>query len=408
MGGTVTATKISLLRRPRRSIGRPTAPSCGFRCEKLLIVAPEEEPKPRQPEYTLYGSRRRTPVSPEEEPKRRSVGDLIIRAGAVAAAIGSIVTVVALVWPDSPARQGAKLDNVSHERNVSLAEFAARQEIAALNPGAARGRSYQHRGIGPPTFGVVLLPSADVPPDGVDTVPEGPDTAPPEDDSGTETPEDGSGTETPEDGAGTETPKDDKPARRRPRTAPATPQQQTQRALDSVIPPGYNLNPTCNEGDPSCSPPEEIPDIVVGGNGGAAGGDGGAPTEREALQAARRLLRVLRSTRVRTSPSASASGGNQEVLGVTVNFDLQLEGFEGRRSEVRWSLYDARGNRRVPRDWLINRRVLSLKGKANEDRVSKEFWVPLPKRKGPFFVRVGAYDDQGNRMTYEDTKTFAR
>ena len=91
---------------------------------------------------------------------------------------------------------------------------------------------------------------------------------------------------------------------------------------------------------------------------------------------------------------------------MTVSFDLQLEGFKGRRSYVRWSLYDARADRRVPRDWLINRRVLSMRGKANSDRASKEFWVPLPRRQGPFFVRVSAYDDQGTRLTYEDTKAF--
>jgi len=146
---------------------------------------------------------------------------------------------------------------------------------------------------------------------------------------------------------------------------------------------------------------------MVGADGDVVEGDDGAePASRtEAIQSANKFLRALRGTRVRRSSSASGSV-TQEVLGVTVSFDLQLEGLKGRHSYVRWSLYSARGNRRVPRDWLINRRVLSLQGKANEDRASKEFWVPLPRAKGPFFVRVSAYDDQGSRLTYEDTKPF--
>jgi len=40
------------------------------------------------------------------------------------------------------------------------------------------------------------------------------------------------------------------------------------------------------------------------------------------------------------------------------------------------------------------------------DRESSEFWVPLPKRRGPFFVRLTVYDDEGERLTFSDSKSF--
>lgn len=133
------------------------------------------DPEGRQPNYTLYGSRRRAAAPPREEPERRSLTDLIIRAGAVAAAIGSIAAVVALIWPDPPVRQGAKFSNVSQERNVTLADFAARQEFATLNSIYARGRPADKvRGTGPRGRAVVVLASTDAPDGGgTTTMPEG-------------------------------------------------------------------------------------------------------------------------------------------------------------------------------------------------------------------------------------------
>jgi len=350
------------------------------------IVAPEEKPKARPPEYTLYRSRRRATAPPDEEPKRRSLVDLIVRAGAVAAAIGSIVAVVALVWPDSPEREVAKLSNVSHERNVTLADFTARQEIAALNPRDASGPPAEKlRGTGPPGLAVVVLASTEAPDgSGAATTPDGDDdtTTGGEDDTTTGGEDDtatGGEGEDSTDSHGSTT--DSGEAARR---------AEAEKLEDEA------------NADFDCGGPCGDDDEVLGGGASGGGGEQASGGGTEALQSARRLLRVFRNTRVRNA-SASAP---QDVLGVTVSFDLQLEGFKGRRSYVRWSLYDARADRRVPRDWLINRRVLSMRGKANSDRASKEFWVPLPRRQGPFFVRVSAYDDQGTRLTYEDTKAF--
>jgi hypothetical protein len=166
----------------------------------------------------------------------------------------------------------------------------------------------------------------------------------------------------------------------------------------------------------SALPPRKLPDgcsykssgLVCGGRDEAfvrsllppsdvaedAGGDG-------AVANAKALLAVLENTR-----SRPVSSGGTEPMGVTLSFDLELEGFSGKKAEVRWSLYDAGARKRVPRDWLVNRRALALRPEAAFDRESSEFWVPLPKRKGPFFVRLTVYDEEGERLTFADSKSF--
>jgi hypothetical protein len=51
--------------------------------------------------------------------------------------------------------------------------------------------------------------------------------------------------------------------------------------------------------------------------------------------------------------------------------------------------------------------VLLLRAQVDSDSGSGKFWVPLPAAHGPFFVRLGVYDDHGTRLTYQDTSSFS-
>jgi hypothetical protein len=94
------------------------------------------------------------------------------------------------------------------------------------------------------------------------------------------------------------------------------------------------------------------------------------------------------------------------LVGATVNFNLFLVGFRGRRVEVRWSLHEADGGSRLAHDWMKDQHVSWLRGKVNKDEASSHFWVPLPKTRGPFFVRVGVYDEDQTELDYADTERF--
>ena len=113
-----------------------------------------------------------------------------------------------------------------------------------------------------------------------------------------------------------------------------------------------------------------------------------------------RLAKVLKGTR------KLSTGGRLQPIGITINFSLSLTGFRGRKVDVRWELYDARGGGHVPLDWLANQRAFWLKGQAERDTASLTFWVPLPQVTGRFFVRLGVYDDNDTRLAYADTPRF--
>lgn len=118
---------------------------------------------------------------------------------------------------------------------------------------------------------------------------------------------------------------------------------------------------------------------------------------------ARQLARVFRGTRTVRSPDDPSK---RELVGAAVDFNLALTGFRARSAQVRWSLYSARQGVRVPRAWLHNQRVMLLRGEADRDSASGQFWVPIPQLRGPFFIRVGVYDGAGGRLDYADTEAF--
>jgi hypothetical protein len=131
-----------------------------------------------------------------------------------------------------------------------------------------------------------------------------------------------------------------------------------------------------------------------------------ASTPGDAEVAAKQLAVVFHHTRTKLVEQGSTGATRPVPVGADVNFDLTLEGLTGRRVTVRWSLYRAHGDRPLPRDWLRNRKVLVAHARAATDEESGEFWVPLPRSRGSYFIRLGAYDDAG-RITYVDSHRFS-
>ena len=127
--------------------------------------------------------------------------------------------------------------------------------------------------------------------------------------------------------------------------------------------------------------------------------DGDAPPEE--------VRRVLTSSRLQLTGSSGAPP-KLSPLGVVVNFRAEIEGFRGKRSVVRWSLFDARERTRMPQPWLRNRRALTLIPEAGKDGGTPAVWVPLPRKRGPYFVRLELLDDRGTRLAKADTESFDR
>jgi hypothetical protein len=87
-----------------------------------------------------------------------------------------------------------------------------------------------------------------------------------------------------------------------------------------------------------------------------------------------------------------------------VRFDLTLKGFDGRKVEIRWSLYS--NGRPVPRPWLKDHPVLTVTGERDEEKVSPEFWVPMPKTRAQYYVRIEVFDEHNTKLTHQKTEPF--
>ena len=253
-----------------------------------------------------------------EEKGRWSLLDLILRAGAVATALAAIVGLVTLLWPDAPPRLRAKLDNVEVDTNVRLSEFSARQRVAdaGLTPARSLAVSPRSRQVGQAVLllashgGSGELPLLAGSPEGGGGSPQGgpgeTEDAQPQPD-GTEGP-------SPQQPEETETPgfesELDPPRPESQSESGSSEEEQVEERVEEQVP----------AADEDCSLGTTV--RCQEGSEGAAAVD--ALTGDGAVAKAKALLKVLNNTRARSLPS-----GATEPLGVTLGFDLELEGFKG-------------------------------------------------------------------------------
>jgi hypothetical protein len=288
----------------------------------------------------------------------------VLAAGAIATAIGAI----AALWPDGPpepAELGADLSHVSIDPDVTLDEYALRQgaEVA-----------WAPRGTG--VLAAEVLAQAE--PDNT-TVPEAGATG-----------EQG-------DGDGSRANRDLISGLK---LTPDFTARVNEAFLDALSKHAAN-EVQIGVGDP-CK--VNFSGHSCGMNSvGVAGGvvtEDGSQTGASTATIADRMALILAGTRTR-----AADEGRAQLLGATVNFDVTLRGFRDRKAAVGWSLFDARAGGPPPPVWLKGQVALWLEGQAQTDSGSGTFWVPLPESQGPFFVRVAIYDEDGDRLDYEDTES---
>lgn len=306
-------------------------------------------------------------MADEKEPKDRSVTGLVLRAGAIAGAILSIVAVVSLVWPDDespPARQAGTLSHPVVDRNVPAGEYGVKRvrrpppcrdlDVARADP----------RPLGPHARDGALLAFATTGGTGAGTGAAGTSTGP----AGTSGPAATTGA-----GTGTGT------------------------------------------GTGTGGPRIKIPVTSFGNLKNLIGG------QREGTQLESSVEKLTIGTRTTDQDyvdAAVARGGLDHaspaelkkiaasLLGHVVNFRVRIEGMVGRCAYVRWSLFDAREQARVRERWLRNRDALFLVPDRLDDEGSADFWVPLPRRPGPYYVRIELFDDSGGRLDFANTKRF--
>ena len=75
--------------------------------------------------------------------------------------------------------------------------------------------------------------------------------------------------------------------------------------------------------------------------------------------------------------------------GMYVQFHVEIVGWQGERLPLRWQLLDGDG------DIVHQDKLIEIEPEVNTDSADLDFWVELPKRKGPFRIRVRLYEPDG-------------
>lgn len=314
----------------------------------------------------------------------------VITAGAVASAVGSILA----LRPAPTAELGAAITKIWVDRNVTLAEYRARSKTAAFVEGRA-GTSYLAAATGTSTTPRQLpttpsgatrsgpTPSGPTPsgPTPSGPTPSGPTPSGP-------TPNGPTPTGPTSGGVGLSTL--DPEARARLGAGVHEAVAGASGGLPIVIGPACATDPTSRD----CGLGSTALYLKVLDDEGHAAAGVSAGT------IANRLGKLLAEARM------AQTAGQRVPMGVTVNYDITLTGFRGRKVVVRWSLFSLSAQRPVPRDWLNDEPVRWLQGEATKDSASDSFWIPLPKLHGPFYVRVGVFNDHDVRLDFANSAPF--
>jgi hypothetical protein len=308
-------------------------------------------PRPVHGRLSTKGSRRRRWSRPNPV-------QILLTLGGIAGAILSIAGVVALVTPDEEPSPRGSFESVSADPGQGLAEFSARQETAAVHPVShVVSRPAQLTQSTEPADPGVM---PEVPPETTPTEP---------------------------------TPTEPLPT---PPVELQTDQQLLaeleQRLPTETLPGDWEVG-DIEGGSNLLISKEECEQSFSWVQGGCEAADADS-----AVVAAEELVRVFRATRTRSV----AASGKTEPVGAAVNFNLTLENLKDRTVEVRWSMYRVGAGSPLPRDWLVNRRVFRERIERSSQTVSSQFWVPLPREPGSYFVRLSAWDGD-NRLDYEDS-----
>jgi hypothetical protein len=113
--------------------------------------------------------------------------------------------------------------------------------------------------------------------------------------------------------------------------------------------------------------------------------------------AARQLVAMLRSVR------QAGSGGPRDPAGVMVTARLRIVNEQGHRVAIHWSVYDE--EQRLNLLWTTTHQSLLITPQDADDSVLVTLWLPLPKRRGRYHVRLDAYVG-GKLVDYEQTDEF--
>jgi hypothetical protein len=115
--------------------------------------------------------------------------------------------------------------------------------------------------------------------------------------------------------------------------------------------------------------------------------------------AARRLVAMFRSAR----QAEYGDPRTRDRAGVMVTVRLRIVNEQGRQVAIHWSVYDE--EQRLDLLWTTTHQSLLITPQDANDSILATLWLPLPKRRGRYHVRLDAYVG-GTLVAFGQTDEF--
>jgi hypothetical protein len=125
-----------------------------------------------------------------------------------------------------------------------------------------------------------------------------------------------------------------------------------------------------------------------------------ADTSSNLEQAAEEVAAVFRGSRVEVFEHKS------QPIGVTVEYTLDLVGYEDKRTFLEWALCSKGTGRPLPREWWRNVIVKQIEPTSQKAEVTGSFWAPIPPRRGDYYFRLRVFYN-GLEVAHKKTEPFS-
>jgi hypothetical protein len=125
---------------------------------------------------------------------------------------------------------------------------------------------------------------------------------------------------------------------------------------------------------------------------------GRALTEEQIVDRHVATFKKLRTGKAKGSRKA-------QPVGVVVNANVELGGLRGKPVHLSWSMWQKDGGGQLYGEWLNERLAYRIVATSDHDTAGVDYWIPLPKQKGPYFIRSRLTLD-GTTLASADSDPF--
>jgi hypothetical protein len=117
--------------------------------------------------------------------------------------------------------------------------------------------------------------------------------------------------------------------------------------------------------------------------------------------AAEQIVAVLKQTRT----VSRRADDMVEPLGMRVGVNVEVFGLRGQKLLLSWSVLQRSGCVPLPDPWLSSNVGYRLQPSSDRDMGHYEFWIPVPKASGQYFVSL-ILTTNGKALTAAESKDF--